>query len=1231
MLAESFRIWRMPVLMMFSLYGMRQAASKKGVQSPSGQTSIAMNKVLSELGLTLNTTPNLPPELRDALLAFLQTWGAPEEVLALVAALREVHGPLLFLLDYQAQALYASGLHEEALELIERRQRRSASVATQMREAQVLLAAGRHAHARSLALDLGENHRNAGAVTVAAEVLAALGEVEEAQARLDAYSEQRPRDLLPILASIGLKLRAGDPAGADAQLQRLGAGIPAGIREEELRRLQELAEALGRRETAAAAGLELLRRRQQQLEQLHRELQPFVGADNTLADDPARFYRLHSGPEAMPVSKEERTRISNDVIRHFGFGDLREGQVETMAAILRGESILTVMPTGAGKSLCYQLPALVLPHATLVISPLIALMKDQVEGLPAAAQRQATFVNSSLSDAELASRMQAIAEGKYKLIYAAPERLRQRTFLGALRQAKVNLFVVDEAHCVSMWGHDFRPDYLFIEEARHELGNPPALAMTATAPPRVRDEIIEYISNEDGESGALGDVGTVDRPRVIALDIFRPNLHLSAFRFHDEEEKREALVNFVGKTEGSGIVYVNRRDTAEQLANDLRAAGVRAKAYHAGLESTRSQVQESFMRGEIRVIVATIAFGMGIDKSDIRFIIHFHPSRSLDSYYQEVGRAGRDGKLSQGILFYSINDWASLRRWATSDEYKVEFLEKVYAAIAMQLRDSDAPGSTGNAAASENEAAGEDENAAGLTQAGPINARRLQEVVNAEGRKVDETMIRVAISLLERADLLARGFDFCQQLAITLPKKLPAAAQTHKKFQRLRKGLALEGAQAAVFNTTDIAKFMHWEPYDVESQLLRWQGEGWLTVRGEKRSMYMLLPPRPPDASERLERILAHAQALAQRRIEDMVGYATSETCRHGYISAHFGSPPRTRCNVCDNCTGERPDVVVPEPVAHLAPESADVRPMILDCLVSLPRPAGRGGLARVLVGSLRAPFGPDKARHFGALKALGEAAVSEQIDQLIKEERLRQYTSPNGFPVLAATLTGRAEAEAWLLEHPELAAYAQPLEKAETVEAPDPPETEKYTELQKALWLWRRRTAEELQQPVYVIMSNEVMLRVAELRPQGLEDLGAIPGIGAQRLQHYGAAILDIIKLHPAHEGDEDLLGAQRQALAAAGESGKAAAGKVRAAAAGFSSPQLEKKIFMKLQEIRQKRAVAERSKPYSVAPDSLLRAIAQRAPGSVDELMAISGFRSSGLAADAEGIVAAIEGMKG
>jgi ATP-dependent DNA helicase RecQ len=533
--------------------------------------------------------------------------------------------------------------------------------------------------------------------------------------------------------------------------------------------------------------------------------------------------------------------------------------------------------------------------------------------------------------------------------------------------------------------------------------------------------------------------------------------------------------------------------------------------------------------------------------------------------------------LSQGILFYSNNDWANLRRWANSDQYSVEFLEQVYEAIGAQLHSG---------------AAGEENAEPGARgAAGPVDARRLQQVVTKESKRVDETMVRVAISLLERADLLGRGFDVAQELSILAAKPLPEAARTHKGLQRLLKGLALQPGQAAAFATADIARFMRWELYDVESHLLKWQAEGWLTARGEKRRMYVELPPRPADAAERLERLLSHAAIVADRRIDDMVGYATGEGCRHGYISAHFGSPPRTRCAVCDNCTGVRPDIQAPEPVLHFLPESGDIEPMILDCLLSLPRPVGRSGLAHILAGTLKARFGAHEARHHGALKGLGEGQIGEFIDRLLKGERLRQYTSGQGFLMLALTGLGRKEAEAWLREHPEFGALQPaPVAEGEAAAEPEAAEGDKYTDLQKALWLWRRRMAEELGQPVYVIMSNELMLRVAELRPQTLDELGSLPGIGAQRLQHYGAAILDIVKLHPARGGDEALLAVQRQALAETTEGNKAAAGKLRQAAAAHS-PQLERKILMRLQEMRQKRAVAERAKPYSIAPDSLLR----------------------------------------
>ena len=1175
---------------------------------------------LARFNLTPPLLAALPPELRDQLLDYLTLWATPTEQSLVAETLREAHGPLLFLLDYHAQAELALGHAEHALEIIERRQRRSTTAVSQSLEGRALLAAGHPTPARAVADDISQAYpRHSQAQRAAADIYAALGDTDRALTLLADYLALRPHDLAVELALAHLAWQANRRDEAAAHLERLGAGIPVGLEERDLPLLAQLHDALGNQQSALAVRVEIERRHQLHTDQLANQLAPYASQDPAALNDLEELYRRLNGPSAITVSAQERRAVQLETARHFGFSKLREGQTEIISSVLRGESILAVMPTGAGKSLCYQLPALILPKPTLVISPLIALMKDQVESLPAAARKQATFINSSLTEQEIAARLEGVARGDYKLIYAAPERLRQRAFLRALRNAGLALFVVDEAHCVSLWGHDFRPDYLFIQEARHELGNPPALAMTATAPPRVRDEIIDYINGFDPDTPAADSASP--RPRVMALDIFRNNLHLSALPFHNEEEKLTALLQFTTTTEGSGIVYVNSRHKAESLAFALREAGVSAEAYHAGLEA-RGGIQDRFMSSKTRVIVATIAFGMGIDKADIRFIVHFHPSRSLAAYYQEVGRAGRDGKPSQGVLFYSNNDWANLRRWAKADEYNADLLEKVYAGVATQL------GIHPDAAA-----------AGAPTEpiSGPVDLRRLQQVL-----ALDETTLRVAVSMLERCDLLTRGFDVPQELLITVAKRLPAAAKNDPLFTRLLRGLALPADQEASFRTEDVATYMDWSLEETEAQLLDWATRGYLTLNSSRRAMLIELAPRPAEMRARLERMLSQSAAVAQRRIDDMVGYATTEGCRHGYISAHFGSPPRTRCTVCDNCTGVRPDLPHSPQQAHAVLDDADVEPMIMDCLVSLPRPVGRSGLARILVGNLRAPVTPDKARHHGRLKVLGEAAIIGYIDDLIEDGRLRQYER-QGYPVLAPTLRGRAEAEAWLAEHPELAALGEAAtdnatdnatenatgnvtENATTAaQTTDDAPSEKYTGLQKALWLWRRRSADEQGQPTYMIMSNDLMLRLAETRPQTLAELSQLPGMGAQRLTHYGPTLLDLIHLHPAQPGDEELLSAQR-AVGPAPARGEAAA-TIRPAPV---SPQIERKIYMKLQELRQKEAVHRRVTVSQVAGNTLLKTIAQQAPPDLESLETLPGFRSSGLAALATAIVATIQAAR-
>ncbi len=332
--------------------------------------------------------------------------------------------------------------------------------------------------------------------------------------------------------------------------------------------------------------------------------------------------------------------------RHFGFDEFREGQREVIGAILAGKDAVVVMPTGSGKSLCYQLPAMMLDGATLVVSPLIALMKDQVDALHARGL-PATFINSSIPWGEQAARIDALRRREYKLVYVAPERFRSERFLEALRSINTSLFAVDEAHCISTWGHDFRPDYLRLKSVIQSLngtsGSPQTLALTATATPYVRSDIIQQLG--------------LNKPETFVSGFDRPNLTIDVVHTEREREKIARIKRLAKTHDGSGIIYASTRKAVEQVATELELQGLRVTAYHAGMnDSVRVRAQEDFMTGRTQMIVATNAFGMGIDKSDIRFVAHYQMPGSIEAYYQEIGRAGRDGLPSSCVLLFNYAD-----------------------------------------------------------------------------------------------------------------------------------------------------------------------------------------------------------------------------------------------------------------------------------------------------------------------------------------------------------------------------------------------------------------------------------------------------------------------------------------------------------------------------------------------------------------------------------------------
>jgi ATP-dependent DNA helicase RecQ len=328
-----------------------------------------------------------------------------------------------------------------------------------------------------------------------------------------------------------------------------------------------------------------------------------------------------------------------------GFEAFRPGQFEVLEATLSGRDVLAVLPTGAGKSLCYQLASRFLPGLTVVVSPLIALMKDQVDKMQARGDEGGTHLCSALGPAERHERLGKLQAGRYRLVYVSPEALRNPYLLSALAARGVSLFVIDEAHCISHWGHDFRPDYLALSEARQALGGPRTLAMTATATPRVQRDIVEIL-------------GLTDAVRVV-LPFDRPGLELAVLHCHGAAEKRSALRRLLAEASGPAIVYVGRRQQAESLASTVAAWGPRAAAYHAGLEpETRAQVQDAFMQDELDVVVATSAFGMGVDKPDIRLIVEYTMPAAPEAFYQEAGRAGRDGRPARAVLLFDARDRA---------------------------------------------------------------------------------------------------------------------------------------------------------------------------------------------------------------------------------------------------------------------------------------------------------------------------------------------------------------------------------------------------------------------------------------------------------------------------------------------------------------------------------------------------------------------------------------------
>ena len=566
------------------------------------------------------------------------------------------------------------------------------------------------------------------------------------------------------------------------------------------------------------------------------------------------------------------SRIDTVLHERFGLPGFRPGQREVIGAVLERGGALAVFPTGGGKSLCYQLPALLLEGVTVVVSPLIALMKDQIDFLRGRGI-DAARLDSSLTGAEAREVERRLRTGELRLLYVAPERFNNERFLDQLGRARIGLFAVDEAHCISEWGHNFRPDYLKLAETARAVGAERVLALTATATPPVVEDICASFG--------------IPRESAVVTGFHRPNLFLRTSPTAARERDAVLIRRLTKRPPGSGIVYVTLQKTAERVAQALSDAGVPARAYHAGMDDeARTAVQEWWKESDRGTVVATIAFGMGIDKADVRYVYHYNLPKGLESYSQEIGRAGRDGKPSMVELLGSLEDVATLENFTFGDTPTRDALRGLLAELLGGPREFD------------------------------VSLYSL-----SSAHDIRPLVLRTALTYLELIGTLRQGTPFYAGYKIRPKTEIPElVARFPADRASFVEGVFAKSKKGREWYTLDPATVAAslGEPRDRIVRMVDYfQSEGLAEVQvSDARQRYTrLTEDADPDAmADELEARFARRETAEVARVGQIVELVTREGCQTGFLLAYFGEERDKPCGHCTWCETGRATEFPPLP-----------------------------------------------------------------------------------------------------------------------------------------------------------------------------------------------------------------------------------------------------------------------------------------------------------------------------